>query len=130
MKHLMIPVSVLALTVGLIVTNAHAGFTYITPIAYSGGGHHIAYFSGALSGGCGTPQHKAASDNFTLHDKVNWNTMHSCGIVTSGNWWNNMGLSYQAWQLKMTWCDCEGWSDDRCDYGSYSGVMRAWCEWN
>jgi len=92
-------------------------FVYLT--AYINTGDHRAYFNGAVANTCSTPEHKGIDPSFHWHD---WQTLHSNSCSTSGNWWN---ADRTIWQLKRSWCNCEGFSSINCTYAQ--GNVRAWC---
>ncbi len=121
MKKMMIPM--LALVVSVAAVSAYGttvkpdatGYGYIYATLISG---HRAYFSGAVSGGCATPEH-------TSDFHGSWQTMHNSSFIfTPGNWWNYSGYNKQIWQLKTSWC-LDHWINISCSECSFR--MKAYC---
>jgi len=80
---------------------------------------HRATFGGSISPGCATPYHQGNGNPHTHGFQL----MHTNACSTSGNWWN---ADKTIWQLKRSWCVCEGWGGGlNCSGGA--GYMYAYC---
>ncbi|MCC7406779.1 MAG: hypothetical protein IT442_01825 [Phycisphaeraceae bacterium] len=125
MKNLLLALSVMALcavtTFSALAAKVGADRPTTQALGYRDGiidgSTHRARFDSAVNPGCNTPLHKGYGIGH-WHD---WQTMHSCA-TTSGNWWN---ADKTIWQLKRTWCSCEGWNFWDCTGGG--GAIKAFC---
>ncbi|MCC7406778.1 MAG: hypothetical protein IT442_01820 [Phycisphaeraceae bacterium] len=81
---------------------------------------HRVTFDSAVSPGCNTPLHTGTL--WPTHSHGDFQTMHYCW-TTSGNWWNG---AKTIWQLKRTWCGCEGFGALNCGGGGPNRI-KAFC---